>query len=84
MPDCGPLDGQRNYSSEADVHFLPNYSKELFMNRFNFAILTFALAVLGGCANMPGSMVGTSAVSGYDYGEYQPKGAWPDQKWVQD
>ena len=53
------------------------------MKKFTIAILALVFVVLGGCTTMPGSMVGTSAVGSSDpWGEYQQKGAWPDQRWL--
>lgn len=55
------------------------------MNKVRFVVLAVALAALGGCANMPGAMVGTAAVSKSTLGAFQyPPGAWPEQPWSSD
>ena len=59
--------------------------KEFIMNKLRFVGVALALAVLGGCANMPGAMVGTGAVSKDVLGAFQyPAGAWPEQLWTND
>jgi hypothetical protein len=52
------------------------------MNKMNVVTLALLLAVLGGCANMAGTMVGTSAANG---DVYQNKlGAIAGEIWTND
>lgn len=53
------------------------------MKKLSFAVLVLAFAGLGGCANMPGAMVGTAAVSKDTLGAFgYPAGSWPEQLWT--
>ena len=42
------------------------------MNKLSFVIIALAFSILGGCANMAGSLVGTSAVEDNYYPSYIP------------
>lgn len=57
--------------------------KDFLMKKLSLAVLVLAFAGLGGCANMPGAMVGTAAVSKDTLGAFgYPAGSWPEQLWT--